>query len=69
MVQPVQANGVFARVPAALVEPLQQVSFFYVWDHDVPVVRWMCSFDTTVQDVDRFVAAVHTLAREARTAD
>jgi threonine aldolase len=65
VVQPVQANGVFARVPHALVEPLQRVSFFYVWDHDLPVVRWMCSFDTTEEDVDRFAAAVHALAREA----
>jgi threonine aldolase len=65
VVQPVQANGVFARVPRALVEPLQQRTFFYVWDESVPVVRWMCSFDTSEEDVDRFAVAVAELARPA----
>jgi len=28
---------------------------FYVWDDETGVVRWMASFDTTEDDVDRFV--------------
>ena len=53
-----QANAVFAIVPEAVVEPLQQVSPFYVWDEATTEVRWMCSWDTTESDVDAFVAAV-----------
>ncbi len=64
VVYPVEANGVFARIPAAMVEPLQAQSFFYVWDEDETIVRWMCSFDTTAEDVDRFAAAVWELAGE-----
>ncbi len=58
---PSQANGVFARIPRVAVEPLQEHSYFYVWDEDGPVVRWMCSFDTRESDVDAFAAALRAL--------
>jgi threonine aldolase len=45
-------------LPAASIEPLQSVAKFYVWDHMINQVRWMCSWDTTQADVDNFVAAV-----------
>ncbi len=53
-----QVNGVFARIPAAAVQPLQEWSFFWVWDPAGSVVRWMCSFDTSPDDVDAFAAGV-----------
>ena len=31
---------------------------FYFWDESTGEVRWMCSFDTTEQDIDTFAAAV-----------
>jgi threonine aldolase len=62
---PTQANGVFARVPRQVIAPLQEHSFFFVWDEDAPVVRWMCSFDTTEDDVDAFAAALRALVRDA----
>ena len=61
LAHPVQANGVFARIPHAAVEPLQQHSYFYVWDEDGPVVRWMCSFDTRESDVDALAEALRAL--------
>jgi threonine aldolase len=51
-------NAVFARVTAAAIRPLQDWSFFWVWDEAESMVRWMCSFDTTAEDVDRFVDGV-----------
>lgn len=63
LAHPTQANGVFARIPRAAVEPLQQHSFFYVWDESGPVVRWMCSFDTREEDVDAFAAALRGLVQ------
>jgi threonine aldolase len=57
--QPVEANAVFAVVPAEAVPVLQEVAPFYVWDERTSEVRWMTSFDTTEQDVDAFVRAVH----------
>ena len=53
-----QANALFPILPAESIEPLQSVAKFYVWDHMINQVRWMCSWDTTQEDVDKFVAAV-----------
>jgi threonine aldolase len=58
---PVQANGVFVVLPAAVVESLQAEWPFYVWDEDTGVVRLMCSFDTAESDVDAFVARLGDL--------
>jgi threonine aldolase len=55
VVYPVQANSVFARIPADLVEPLQRETFFWPWDERAGVVRWMCAFDTEANDIVRFV--------------
>ena len=58
---PVQANGVFARVPRRIIAPLQDEWFFYVWDEAERVVRWMCSFDTTEEDIELFAASLRTM--------
>jgi threonine aldolase len=55
---PVQANAVFAGLPAAAIDRLHERYHFYVWDEDTGVVRWMCSWQTTPRDVDAFAAAV-----------
>jgi hypothetical protein len=49
-----QANSIFARIPRSAIEPLQQWSFFWAWDDENDVVRWMTSFATTEEDVERF---------------
>jgi threonine aldolase len=54
----VESNAVFARIPPAAIEPLQQRYFFYVWDEATAEVRWMTSWDTTEADVDAFVTAI-----------
>ena len=54
----VEANGVFARIPREAIEKIQQRYFFYVWIEEENVVRWMCSFDTTEQDVREFARFV-----------
>jgi threonine aldolase len=59
---PVESNGVFAVLPADLIEPLQREWNFHVWDTENHVVRWMAAFDTSEADVDAFVAAVRTAA-------
>ena len=56
--QPVEANAVFAIIPANKIKPLQDRYFFYVWDETRSEVRWMTSFDTTTEDIDNFAAAL-----------
>jgi threonine aldolase len=52
--QRVQANAVFALLPPAVTEALQRRWPFYTWDESTGEVRWMCSWDTTEEDVDAF---------------
>ncbi len=54
IVYKVEANGVFAKIPRSAIAKLQKRYFFYVWNEQQSVVRWMCSFDTTEQDVKEF---------------
>jgi threonine aldolase len=64
IVYKVEANGVFAKIPRPAISRLQKRYFFYVWNEQQSVVRWMCSFDTTEQDVKQFVSFVaETLKR------
>jgi len=60
--QRVQANGVFAILPADAIPALQEEFHFYVWDESSHECRWMCSWDTTEHDVDRFAAAIVSAA-------
>lgn len=59
---PTQANGVFVKLPADIVEPLQKEHFFYLWDETVPIARLMCHFNTTEADVRGFLAVVERLS-------
>lgn len=54
----VEANGVFARIPPDAIPKIQERYFFYVWNEEESVVRWMCSFDTTEEDVRDFAQYV-----------
>ncbi len=59
--QPVDANGVFAKVPGHIIPELQKEFFFYVWDENESVVRWMTSFDTTEEEINSFVKLIKSL--------
>jgi threonine aldolase len=64
IVYPVEANGVFARIPRRAIAKLQKRYFFYVWSEEESVVRWMCSFDTTETDVRQFARFVAETVRK-----
>ena len=55
---PVQSDSVFSRLRPAHIEALPRDWYFYVWDQETLVVRWMTAFDTTNADVDQFVADI-----------
>jgi threonine aldolase len=56
--RPVQTNAVFAKLPPGVIANLRREFPFYVWDEEANEVRWMCSWDTTEEDVDGFATAV-----------
>lgn len=58
IVQPVQANAVFASLPRPALQKLLERYFFYTWDEGKNEVRWMCSFNTTEQQIDDFAKAI-----------
>jgi len=66
IVHKVEGNGVFAKIPRRTIARLQRRYFFYVWNEEESVVRWMCSFDTTEEDVKSFVKFVKETVRAAR---
>ncbi len=55
--QRVQANEVFAIIPREHIAALQAVTHFSVWDEATSEARFVCSFDTTEQDIDFFLSA------------
>ncbi|MBF4460985.1 MULTISPECIES: threonine aldolase family protein [unclassified Rathayibacter] len=56
--QPTQANAVFATLPAGVADRLRAAYRFYDWNPATGEVRWVCSFDTTEDDIDAFAAAI-----------
>jgi threonine aldolase len=54
----VEANGVFAQIPPHSIEKIRQRYFFYMWMEEESIVRWMCSFDTTEEDIRKFAEVV-----------
>jgi threonine aldolase len=65
--QLVQANALFAVLPPGVADELQRDWRFYTWDESTGEVRWMCSWDTTPEDVDAFAAAVRDVVGRALT--
>lgn len=63
-----QANALFPRVPSGAIDILTGWTPFWVWDEGAPgdthkTVRWMTSWMTTAEDVDRMTAGVaHALS-------
>jgi threonine aldolase len=66
--QPVQANAVFAILPPGVAARLRERFHFYDWDVRTGEVRWMCSWDTTGEEVDAFAAAIAEAAAGAPAA-
>ncbi len=65
--QPVEANAVFAKIPGEIIPKLQEEFFFYVWDEETNEVRWMCSFDTTEEDIEGFTQTLRTLLQNTKS--
>ncbi len=63
MVYPVEANGVFVRLPPEAIARVQERYFFYVWNEEQSIVRWMCSFDTTEEDIREFAKFINESLR------
>ena len=57
---PTMANAVFASLDNQVADRIRSQVKFYDWERSIGEVRWMCAFDTTEQDVDRFIDIIVT---------
>src|SRR4051812_18251885 len=64
--RPVEANAIFAILPSDLADAVRGQFPFYTWDEATGEVRWMCSWDTTEDDVRQFAAALEAAAAAPR---
>lgn len=53
--QAVEANTIFAKMPRAAALRLRERHYFNINAADPCSARWICSFDTTQDDIDAFV--------------
>ncbi len=58
-----ESNAVFAKIPKDWVKILREKYFFYVWDEKTFECRLMTSWDTTVSDIDGFLAEIRKLSK------
>ena len=66
LVQNVESNGLFVKIPKHIAEQLQKKYFFYDWDEAEEIYRWMCSWDTTSDDITSFVAYVKDICEQKK---
>jgi threonine aldolase len=62
---PVESNAVFVTVTEPVATKVREAFAFHDWD-DEDERRWMCSFDTTPDDVDAMIDAVKQALAEVR---
>lgn len=55
MAYPVQTNQIFAYFTEAIINATQAEFFYYVWNQATNLVRLVTSFDTTEDEVNRFI--------------
>ena len=64
---PVQSNALFVQFPKTWTKALRQKYFFYIWDEQQWVARWMTSFDTTSEDIHNFAQELRQQSQKERS--
>ena len=64
LLYPVEANVVFVKMPASILQSIQTQYFFYLTE-DGRGARWMTSFDTTAEDIDQLIALLNQVMQTA----
>jgi len=56
--QKVESNGIWAIIPKELANKIQSAHFFYPWDESKNEYRLMCSWDTSIEEIDMFIREI-----------
>ena len=59
--QKVETNAIFSILPSNKIKTLQKKYFFHIFDKNRSEVRWMCSFNTSIDDVKEFVSFIRKI--------
>ena len=58
---PVEANALFVQLPSHAIKKLQEKSFFWIWDEEESIARWMTTWDTQPEFLEQFLADLKSL--------
>ncbi len=61
---PVESNAIFPAIPKEWFKPLREKFFFYLWDEQENICRWMTSWDTTTEDIESFSKELFKLSQK-----
>ncbi len=67
IIYPVETNAIFVKIDKKIIAPLMKESFFYIWDEEKSIVRWMTCFDTRDKDIEKFCNTIKKVISENRT--
>ena len=61
---PVQSNAVFVQLPKPWIQPLKDNHFFYIWDVDRNMCRWMISWDWRRSDTENLLKRIEEVRKQ-----
>ncbi|SFC81480.1 L-threonine aldolase [Bacillus sp. OV322] len=64
LLHPVESNAVFAVMPDMWMNKLQEKIAFSIWNPDSSEVRWVASFDTSDDDIEKVRKAIKEISEE-----
>ena len=62
---PVESNALFVELPKNWIKPLREKHFFYIWDEETRMARWMVNHDWTRQDSLGLIELIRKLKKES----
>lgn len=61
LTQKLETNQLFFLLPRRVIKALRKDYYFYTWDEARDEVRWVTSFDTTDEDIERLIGRLQEL--------
>ena len=61
---PVHGNALFVKLPKPWIQPLKDEFFFYIWDADQNMARWMIGFDWKREFTERLLQKIDEVSKQ-----
>ncbi len=63
IILPDQSNALFVKLPKNKISEIMKKVFFYTWNEEKGIVRWMTNFQTTQGDIEEFAKIVRKILK------